>query len=155
VNDYISKAVRIVIEYCLKHDIGTLVLGYNSDFQESPDMGNENNQTFVNIPYDRLKSKLEYLCEYYGIDFVVQEESYTSKASFFDRDSIPVYDGKNHHYVFIGRRKKRGLYKTGSGMLLNADVNGALNILRKSNVVSLSALYSRGAVDTPVRIRVA
>lgn len=90
------------------------------------------------------------------IVFVKQEESYTSKASFWDKDEIPVYNADNpKDYTFSGKRIHRGLYRTADGKLLNADVNGALNIFRKSSVVSLSALYGRGEVDTPVRIRVA
>ena len=116
-------------------------------------MGKVNNQTFVQMPFYRLQQKLEYQCEIYGIDMVEQEESYTSKASFWDKDEIPVY-GDSKQYSFSGKRIKRGLYQTSSGRLLNADVNGALNILRKSNVVSLDGLYSRGELNTPVRIRV-
>ncbi len=103
-----------------------------------------------------MREKLEYLCELYGIRFVKQEESYTSKASFWDEDEIPVYNNDNpRSYVFSGKRTHRGLYKSANGKALNADVNGALNIMRKSNVVSLTALYTRGDVDTPVRIRIA
>jgi transposase len=87
---------------------------------------------------------------------VKQEESYTSKSSFWDKDAIPVYNSDNPKtYAFSGKRVHRGIYRTASGMLFNADVNGALNIMRKSNVVDLTVLYSRGGVDTPVRIRVA
>lgn len=78
-----------------------------------------------------------------------------SKASFFDDDKIPKYNQDNpKDYKFSGRRIKRGLYKTKKGILINADVNGALNILKKSSVVSLETLYSSGEVDTPVRIRI-
>ena len=87
---------------------------------------------------------------------MVQEESYTSQASFFDQDEIPVYEKNNpQSHVFQGTRTKRGLYKTRQNYKFNADVNGALNILKKSNVVSLEALYARGVVDTPMRIRMA
>lgn len=80
---------------------------------------------------------------------------FPSKASFFDRDDIPSFtNGNEKEYVFSGKRIKRGLYKTSTGSLINADVNGALNILKKSNVVDLTVLYSRGEVDTPLRIRV-
>ena len=155
VNDYLSKSARIIINYCLENNIGTLVCGYNNDFQRNSDIGKRNNQNFVNIPFSKLQSKLKYLCELYGIDFVLQEESYTSKGSFFDMDIIPEYKkGNTEEYSFSGRRVKRGIYKTSKGYVLNADVNGALNILRKSKVVDLEVLYSRGEVDTPVRIRV-
>ena len=156
VNDYMSKTAKKIINYCIAHNIGTLVVGYNKTFQRNTDIGRQNNQNFVNIPYSKLRSKLECLCELNGIAFVKQEESYTSKASFWDKDVIPVYNADNpQKYHFSGKRIQRGLYKTSDGMLLNADVNGALNILRKSSVVDLTVLYGSGEVDTPVRIRVA
>ncbi|CAB1249075.1 transposase [Clostridium sp. WLY-B-L2] len=156
VNDYMAKTARIIINYCLKSKIGTLVVGYNKTFQTSSRIGKANNQNFVNIPFGKLRDKLEYLCQLYGIKYLKQEESYTSKASFFDRDIVPVYNADNPDvYKFSGRRVKRGLYRTKAGSYINADVNGALNILSKSSVVSLEGLYNRGEVDTPVRIRVA
>ena len=128
VNDYMSKTARKIINYCLKNNIGTLVCGYNETFQRNSNIGKANNQTFVNIPFGMLREKLEYLCKLYGLIFVEQEESYTSKSSFFDMDILPKFE---------------------------ADINGALNILRKSNVTDLEVLYTRGAVDTPERIRIA
>ncbi|PHI04543.1 transposase [Fusobacterium polymorphum] len=155
IEDYLSKAARIIINYCLNNDIGKLVLGYNEDFQRNSNIGNINNQNFVNIPYGKLRDKLIYLCKLYGIEFKLQEESYTSKASFFDGDKIPIYDKENpQEYIFSGKRIKRGLYQTSTGKIINADCNGALNILRKSKVVDLSILYNRGELNTPKRIRV-
>ena len=156
VNDYMAKTARYIINYCISNNIGTLVVGYNETFQRGFNIVKSNNQNFVNIPYGKLRDKLEYLCRLYGIVFVKQEESYTSKASFWDKDNIPVYNNDNPKtYTFSGKRIHRGLYQSANGKTLNADVNGALNIMRKSNVVSLNALYTRGEVDTPVRIRVA
>ena len=156
VNDYMNKAARKVINYCIANDIGALVVGYNETFQLNSHIGKRNNQNFVNIPYGQLRSKLEYLCRLNGIIFVKQEESYTSKSSFWDRDDIPVYNADNPgEYQFSGKRVHRGQYKTASGKTINADVNGALNIMRKSSVVDVSILYGRGEVDTPVRIRIA
>lgn len=156
VNDYMNKAARKIIDFCIANDIGVLVAGYNETFQRGSNIGKRNNQNFVNIPFGRLRDKLEYLCALNGIAFVKQEESYTSKASFWDKDVIPTYNADNpQDYTFSGKRVHRGEYKTADGRRLNADVNGALNILRKSSVVSLEALYSRGDVDTPVRIRIA
>ena len=156
VNDYMNKAARKVINYCIANDIGALVVGYNETFQRNSHIGKRNNQNFVNIPYGQLRSKLEYLCRLNGIIFVKQEESYTSKSSFWDQDDIPVYNADNpREYQFSGKRVHRGQYKTASGKTINADVNGALNIMRKSSVVDVSILYSRGEVDTPVRIRIA
>lgn len=156
INDYMNKTARIIIDYCINNDIGTLIVGYNETFQRNSNIGKINNQAFVNIPYGQLRSKLEYLCELNGIAFVKQEESYTSKASFWDKDNIPVYNNDNPKtYQFSGNRIYRGLYKTANGKYLNADVNGALNIMKKSSVVDMSILYGRGEVDTPVRIRIA
>ncbi|WP_324278848.1 transposase [Fusobacterium polymorphum] len=155
INDYLSKAARTIVNYCLNNDIGKLVLGYNEGFQRNSNIGSINNQNFVNIPYGKLRDKLIYLCKLYGIEFKLQEESYTSKASFFDGDEIPIYDKENpQEYIFSGKRIKRGLYQTSAGKLINADCNGALNILRKSKVVDLSVLYNRGELNTPKRIRV-
>ena len=155
VNDYISKACRKVLNYCLENNIGNLVCGYNVTFQCNTSMGKTNNQNFVAIPFGKIREKLRYLCEIYGIRYVEQEESYTSKASFFDNDEIPMYNADNpQKYEFSGKRIKRGLYRSGSGIEINADVNGAANILRKSSVVSLDGLYGRGELDTPIRIRI-
>lgn len=156
VNDYMNKTARKVIDYCIHNNIGTLVVGYNETFQRNSHIGKQNNQNFVNIPYGQLRNKLEYLCKLNNIVFVKQEESYTSKSSFWDRDDLPVYNADNpKEYPFSGRRLHRGLYKTASGKVINADVNGALNIMRKSSVVDMNILYSRGEVDTPIRIRIA
>lgn len=156
VNDYMNKTARKVIDYCIHNNIGTLVVGYNETFQHNSHIGKQNNQNFVSIPYGQLRNKLEYLCKLNDIVFVKQEESYTSKSSFWDRDDLPVYNADNpKEYPFSGRRLHRGLYKTASGKTINADVNGALNIMRKSSVVDMNILYSRGEVDTPIRIRIA
>ena len=156
VNDYMSKTARKIINYCLENNIGTLVCGYNETFQRNSNIGKANNQAFVNIPFGKLREKLEYLCKLYSLRFIEQEESYTSKSSFFDMDILPKFKAdKPQTYSFSGKRIKRGLYQTSKGYIFNADVNGALNILRKSNVVDLEVLYSRGVVDTPARIRIA
>ena len=156
VNDYMNKVARMIIDYCINNDIGTLIAGYNVTFQRNSHIGKQNNQNFVNIPYGRLRDKLAYMCELNGITYVEQEESYTSKASFWDKDNIPVYNNDNpKEYEFSGNRVYRGLYKTANGKTFNADINGALNIMRKSNVVDMNILYGRGEVDTPIRIRIA
>ena len=155
VNDYINKACRYIINFCLDRSIGVLVIGYNETLQRGIALGKQTNQNFVNIPIAEIKRKLEYLCKMYGILFIKQEESYTSQASFWDNDIIPVYNVDNPQtHIFSGKRVKRGLYRKGNGGYLNSDINGALNIMKKSSVVGLTTLYSRGEVDTPVRIRV-
>lgn len=157
VNDYINKTCRYIINYCIDNQIGHVVIGYNKDLQKNSNIGHRNNQNLVNISVGEIRKKLEYLCALYGIHYMLREESYTSKASFFDRDVMPVYGEEDSQTpaTFSGKRVKRGLYRTSTGYEFNADVNGALNILRKSNVVCLDALYSRGVVATPMRIRMA
>lgn len=150
VNDYMNKAARMIIDYCINNDIGTLIAGYNVTFQRNSHIGKQNNQNFVNIPYGRLRDKLAYMCELNGITYVEQEESYTSKASFWDKDNIPVYNNDNpKEYEFSGNRVHRGLYETANGKTFNADINGALNIMRKSSVVDMNILYGRGKWTHP------
>ncbi|MBB1552808.1 MAG: IS200/IS605 family element transposase accessory protein TnpB [Clostridiales bacterium] len=155
INDYINKTCRYIINYCLSNNIGTLVVGYNQSFQNKTNLGKKNNQIFTQLPFGKIREKLEYLCKRYNINYILQEESYTSKASFFDNDDLPTYNMDNPQtYEFSGKRVKRGLYQTKDGYHFNADCNGALNILRKSKAVDLSILCRRGELDTPKRIRI-
>ena len=155
IDDYINKTCRYVINYCLSYDIGTLVIGYNQSFQNKTNLGKRNNQIFTQLPFGKIREKLEYLCKRYNINYILQEESYTSKASFFDNDDLPTYNMDNPQtYEFSGKRVKRGLYQTKNNYRFNADCNGALNILRKSKAVDTSILCSRGELDTPKRIRI-
>ena len=155
VDDYINKSCRHIINYCLSNDIGTLVVGYNQSFQNKTNLGRKNNQVFTQLPFGKIREKLEYLCKRYNINYILQEESYTSKASFFDNDELPVYNADNSQtYEFSGKRVRRGLYQTKDGYCFNADCNGALNILRKSKAVDVTILCCRGEMDTPKRIRI-
>ena len=155
VDDYINKTCRYIINYCLANNIGTLVIGYNQSFQNKTNLGKKNNQIFTQLPFGKIREKLEYLCKRYNINYILQEESYTSKASFFDNDELPTYNADNPQtYEFSGKRIKRGLYQTKNNYLFNADCNGALNILRKSKAVDLIVLGCRGELDTPKRIRI-
>lgn len=153
VNYYLSKAARIIINYCIQNQIGNIVLGYSDSFQKETNLGKANNQNFVNIPLGELKKKLEYLCKWNGINLIIQEESYTSKSSFLDKDDLPIYDEKSQtSYSFSGKRIKRGLYKSKSGIILNADVNGSLNILRKTEKFSIQLISIEYL--SPKRIRI-
>ena len=117
-------------------------------------MQKANNQNFTYIPFGQLKCRIQFLAERYGISCILQEESYTSQASFFDGDDIPIYNPRNpQEYKFSGKRIKRGLYRTYKKLSVNADVNAALNILNKSKLTSLKALQCSGEVVTPLRIR--
>ena len=155
IDDYINKTCRYIINYCLTNDIGTLVIGYNQSFQNKTNLGKRNNQIFTHLPFGKIREKLEYLCKRYNINYILQEESYTSKASFFDNDELPIYNADNPQtYEFSGKRIKRGLYQTKNNYRFNADCNGALNILRKSKAVDLTVLCRSGELDTPKRIRI-
>lgn len=155
VNNYIYCAAKKIVKYCVNNKIGNIVVGYNDGFQSRSNLGKVNNQNFVMIPLGRLKSRIEYLCNRYGINFVQQEESYTSKASFFDKDNMPKWNPQNPEEVkFSGKRVHRGLYITSKGIQLNADVNAALNILSKSNLTDLTVLQASGAVSSPLRYKI-
>lgn len=147
--DYLHKVSRKVVNHCLEHDIGTLVIGKNKDFKQEMNIGAVNNQKFSFIPHALLIQMLVSKAQRYGIDVTVREESYTSKASSLDLDTLPTYSEENKvKPLFSGRRVKRGLYKCKSG-LLNADVNGALNILRKELGDAALQLVDRGRVYRP------
>ena len=109
VEDYLKKAARYIVNYCIGNDIGTIVCGYNSDFKREIDLGKRTNQQFVQVSFGKLRSQLKCLCERYSMKYVEQEESYTSKASFLDLDEIPAYQADNQEkYNFSGRRIYRG-----------------------------------------------
>lgn len=154
VKDVIRKSARYVVEYCKQHDIGTIVVGYSPEFKQSPKLGKSNNQNFTQIPLGDFRLTLKSLCERYDIDYVEQEESYTSKSSFLDNDPLPDYRSEQPYKgTFSGKRVKRGLYKSSNGTLINADVNAAANILRKASRIDSSKLC-QGLLASPQRIRV-
>lgn len=154
VNDVIKKSARYIVNYCIQNNIGTLVVGYNADFKRNSNIGKTNNQNFVQIPIGNLRQQLSFLCWKYNIEYIEQEESYTSKSSFLDNDVLPVYKAeKPYEGGFSGKRIKRGLYQSEDGTILNADVNGAANILRKCKQnVDFDKLCS-GLLASPKRIR--
>ena len=131
--NYIGYYTNKLIEILKKEKISKLVVGYNKGWKQEINIGSKNNQNFVGIPFRKILDILKYKLEDNGIEYKEQEESYTSKASYLDNDDIPVYkenDGTN--YIFSGKRIKRGIYKSKQGKIINADLNGALNILKKS-----------------------
>ena len=153
--DAVNKAARKVVNHCLENRIGTVVFGWNRGQKDSANMGAKTNQKFVQIPTARLKDRIAQLCEQYGIRFIETEESYTSKASFVDSDFLPTIGAKPEGWKESGKRVKRGLYRTASNQTINADCNGAANILRKVATTLGLCLegVSRGALLTPLKIR--
>ena len=125
INDYLHKSVSYLMNQLVSHDISTLIVGYNKEWKQDIKLGKRNNQTFVQIPYYKLICMLEYKCELHGIKLILHEESYTSKCSFLDKEEICK------HSEYLGKRIKRGLFRTKESKLINADVNGSLNIMRK------------------------
>ena len=125
INDYLHKASRYLINYAVTNHIDTIVIGSNNGWKQGIDIGRANNQKFVSIPFARLIELIEYKAKLVGISVIKNEESYTSKCSFLDNEPI------ERHASYLGKRVKRGLFKSSTGQLINADVNGSLNILRK------------------------
>ncbi|WP_013323221.1 RNA-guided endonuclease InsQ/TnpB family protein [Gloeothece verrucosa] len=129
--DAVNKTARLIVNHCLDNNIGTIVFGWNQEVKKEVNLGKKNNQSFVSIPTARLKNRIAQLSELYGIKFIETEESYTSKASFLDDDIIPVFGEKPEGWKSSGRRTKRGLFRTANNWYINADCNGAGNIIRK------------------------
>lgn len=156
VNDIIKKTARYIINNCIEHQIGTLIVGYNKDFKRSVTIGKINNQNFVQIPLGNFRQQLEFLCWTYGINYIEQEESYTSKSSFIDSDILPEYKAEQPYLgQFSGKRIHRGLYQSKDGIVINADVNGAANIGRKCKQNFSFEELSSGLLASPKRIRIA
>ena len=133
IKDAFHKMSRYVVNYAVDNEMSKIVIGHNVAWKQEATMGRRNNQTFVFLPHSLLIQMIEYKAKAAGIDVIVTEESYTSKASALDSDTIPTY-GESHgdeKPKFSGRRVKRGLYVAKDGTKINADVNGAMNILRK------------------------
>ena len=133
INDYLQKTAKDLVNYLVSQTITTLIVGKNKGWKQNTNIGKKNNQNFNSIPFYKFENKLKYLCKENGINYYEQEESYTSKASFLDNDILPIYDNsQNKKYMFSGQRIKRGLYGS-STRKINADVNGAYNIMVKEN----------------------
>lgn len=143
VKDYLHKSSRKIVNFLVSNRISTLVIGYNEEWKQNINIGSVNNQSFVTIPFLTFVHQLEYKCKLEGINIILTEESYTSKCSFLDNEPLEKKDS------YLGKRVERGLYKTSKGRLINADLNGSLNILRK---VFGEFQYPIGACCTPVRI---
>ena len=131
ITDYFNRVCHLLVNTCLSYGVSTIVIGYNKGQKQEINLGKVNNQNIVSIPYYKFRQKLETLCTEYGIKYISQEESYTSKASAIDEDIIPVYGENIDNIIFSGKRTHRGLYRSSEGLPLNADINGSINILRK------------------------
>lgn len=148
--DIFHKASRKIVNLLTENKVGNLVVGYNKGWKDSINIGRRNNQAFVAVPYERLVNYIKYKCEMCGIKVIVNEESYTSKCDALALECI------EKHEEYMGKRVKRGLFKSSTGRLINADVNGAVNIMRK--VVGDSEYVTRiidsGWLFQPIRVNI-
>ena len=143
INDTLHKASRFLVNHVVSLDVSKVIVGKNNCWKQDIKMGKRNNQTFVQIPHARLIEMLKYKLELVGIELIIVEESYTSKCSALDYEEVTKHD------KYAGRRVKRGLFKTSTGVLINADINGAINIMRK--VFPNELVYFDGIVGASVR----
>jgi len=155
ITDYLRKSAKHIINFCITHEVGTVVVGVNKEQKQGVNIGHINNQNFVQIPFWKFRRILKNLCDKYGIIYFEVEESYTSKASFHDKDFLPEYDPERKDKPnFSGRRVKRGQYRTKQGYTVHADVNGAANIIRKYRLDADFSALDRGIMLNPHRVRV-
>ena len=145
IKDYFHKSSSYIVNQLVSDSINTLIIGRNKDWKQDTNMGTMNNQKFVFIPHSKFISMLQYKCRLKGINVLLREESYTSKSSFLDSDPLTKTES------FSGKRIKRGLYRTKNGTLINSDVNGSLNILRKE-VWDVLLPPDRGFVLNPYKL---
>lgn len=143
INDYLHKTSHFIVNHLVDNDINTLVIGKNDGWKQDTKLGKRNNQNFVQIPHTRLIEMLQYKCKMNGITVKLTEESYTSKCSFIDNEPMEF------RLNYMGKRVKRGLFLTKYGKIINADLNGALNILRK---VIGEFQYPIEVCSTPVKL---
>ena len=125
INDYLHKITTYIVNQAVSKNIGTIVVGYNKEWKQDTNMSKSNNQNFVNIPFYRFINMLDYKCKLKGINFQTITEEYTSKCSFIDDEEI------EKHINYVGKRISRNFFRTKKGILINADINGAYNILKK------------------------
>ena len=144
INDYLHKITTYIVNHAVSKDIGTIVVGYNKEWKQDTNLGKVNNQNFVNIPFYRLINLLEYKCRLKGIRFQTITEEYTSKCSFVDNEEI------KKHQSYSGRRISREWFKTKKGLIINADINGAYNILKK--YMQKNATWNEPLSQTLVRV---
>lgn len=131
INDYFHKASRFIVNHLVSTDVNTLIIGYNEGWKQDTNMREDNKQNFIYIPFLKFVKMLSYKCSLVGIRVIIHEESYTSKVSFIHSDYIPTYGVDDSSFNSSGKRIKRGLFLADGNIIMNADVNGSYNIMRK------------------------
>ena len=124
--DYLHKTSRFIADYAKQHSVSIIVIGHNKEWKQNSVLSKQVNQHFVQIPFNTLIQQIQYKAEEFGIKVILVEESYISGTSFLDNE-LPIKENYNK-----SRRKHRGIFKSNNGTLINADVNGAFQILKKA-----------------------
>ena len=149
IDDKLHKVSRWIINFCKRNNIGSIVIGLNKGWKQNIDLGKKNNQKFVEIPFSKLIDKITYKGKLMGINIQTTEESYTSKIDHLAFESLKKQE------VYLGKRKKRGLFQSSIGKLINADINGAIGIGRKVFGDSyVSRIIDSGLAFNPIRVNV-
>ena len=152
--DFMHKASRMIIDFAEAHNAGRIIIGVNKGWKQCSGIGDANNQNFVQMPLYMLRRMVAMKADAAGITVVEQEESYTSKADFLSGDYMPIYGIDDDRAHFSGKRFMRGLYRSGSGMVINADLNGAANIGRKAEPGLFDGLTDFSFLANPVVCRI-
>ena len=149
IDDKIHKISRWIINFCINNNIGNIVIGLNKGWKQNIDLGKKTNQKFVEIPFSKLIDRITYKGKFIGIEVQTTEESYTSKIDHLAFESLKKQE------VYLGKRKKRGLFQSSIGKLVNADINGAIGIGRKVFGDSyVSRIIDSGFAFNPVRVNI-
>ncbi len=148
IKDFFHKTSRNLIQYCIKNKIGRIIIGYNETWKQRCNIGRKNNQSFVSIPYYQIIWMIQYKAKLVGIDVSLTNEEYTSKCSALDNEPI------RKHNFYMGKRVKRGLFQSNKGNKINADVNSAMNILRKVVPIAFDGKGIAAMVLSPKIIKI-
>ena len=149
IKNYMHNTSTYIAQWCLKNNINTLVVGKNKKWKKKSEMSKSSNQKFIQIPYEMLLEQLKYKCENVGINYIEVDESYTSGTSFLD------YEQSDKSNYDKSRRVFRGLFKSNSGLLVNSDVNGSLQIMKKAFPNAFEKRYGIEGILTPIVINAA
>lgn len=149
INDKMHKISKFIINFCKKNNIGTIIIGLNKNWKQNINLGKKNNQNFVEIPFSSLVDKISYKAKLVGIDVKITEESYTSKVDHLAFETLEKHD------IYLGKRKKRGLFQSSVNQLINSDINGSIGIARKVfGDSAVRQIIGSGLAFNPIRVNI-
>jgi len=149
IDDYIHESSAFIRNYCIKYKIGKVIVGKNKNWKQEVQLGKRTNQNFVNVPFEKLIWQLKYKLGDMGIEVIVHEERYTSKIDHL------AFETMEHHEKYLGTRSKRGLFKSSVHKLINADINGAIGIMRKIlGDINLPELINNKDIFNPIKVNI-